>query len=181
MGSVSPTQISDGTSIDASDVNTPVNELANVINGNIETVNLADSAVSTAKIADDAVTGAKIASYNIIHQDVGSAIANVNDLVIKTGFAYVAGAASTALTGSVTFATAFPNELIAVVATGVGRKTTAGAPADIGDLTNSATSITCQINGTSYATTGFGYSLENIAGSNLSDNFYGVNWIAIGR
>ena len=59
MGLVSPTQVTDGTGADASDINTPVNELANVINGNIEAANLASNAVSTAKIADDAVTDAK--------------------------------------------------------------------------------------------------------------------------
>lgn len=59
MGLISPQQISDGTTIDAADVNTPINTIANEVNGSLDANNLADDAVTTAKIADDAVTDAK--------------------------------------------------------------------------------------------------------------------------
>jgi hypothetical protein len=74
MGLVSPTQSNPGDTIEAADVNTPVNELADAVNGNIDTENLADGAVttpkledaaiSTAKIADDAVTDAKLSGID---------------------------------------------------------------------------------------------------------------------
>jgi hypothetical protein len=51
IGLVSPSQSNPGDTIEASDINTPVNQLAAVINGNIETANLADGAVTAAKIA----------------------------------------------------------------------------------------------------------------------------------
>jgi len=60
MGTISPSQSSDGETIDAADINTPVNQLAAVINGNIETANLANAAVTTAKLANTAVTAPKI-------------------------------------------------------------------------------------------------------------------------
>lgn len=60
MGTINPTQSSPGDTIEASDVNTPVNQLAAVINGNIETVNIADNAVTTAKLAAGSVAPAKI-------------------------------------------------------------------------------------------------------------------------
>lgn len=61
LGLVSPTQSNPGETIESSDINTPVNQLAAVINGNIETANLADSAVTTGKLADGSVTGDKVA------------------------------------------------------------------------------------------------------------------------
>jgi hypothetical protein len=62
MGLVSPTQSSPGDTIEAADINTPINQLAAVINGSIETANIADSAVSTAKVVDSAVTYTKVAA-----------------------------------------------------------------------------------------------------------------------
>lgn len=50
MGTVSTTLPSDGQTIDASDVNTPINAIITEINGNIETTNLADDAVTAAKV-----------------------------------------------------------------------------------------------------------------------------------
>lgn len=72
MGLVSPTQVSDGTSMDAADVNTPVNQLAAVINGNIDAANLAADAVSTVKIPNDAVTDAKLVYGKVKSRQGGS-------------------------------------------------------------------------------------------------------------
>lgn len=60
MSLVSPTQVSDGSTADASDINTPVNQLAAVINGNIDNSNIVSGA---------AIDGAKIASNSI---DIGA-------------------------------------------------------------------------------------------------------------
>lgn len=59
LGVVNPTQSNPGDTIEADDINTPVNQLAAVINGTIETTNLADNAVTTAKVADGSINPAK--------------------------------------------------------------------------------------------------------------------------
>jgi len=60
MPTISTTLPSDGETIDAADVNTPFNDILNVVNGNIDSDNLADDAVTTDKIADGAVTQDKL-------------------------------------------------------------------------------------------------------------------------
>lgn len=71
MGTISVSLPSDGDTIDAADYNTPIQQVVDEINGNLDNANidaaaaiagtkLADSAITTAKINDDAVTAAKI-------------------------------------------------------------------------------------------------------------------------
>lgn len=60
MTLVSPTQVSDGTTADSSDINTPINQIAAVINGNIDNSNIVSGA---------AIDGSKIASNSI---DIGA-------------------------------------------------------------------------------------------------------------
>lgn len=56
MGSVSPAQVSDGTTIDASDVNNPINTIANEFNGNIDNTNIkAAAAIAGSKLADNSI------------------------------------------------------------------------------------------------------------------------------
>lgn len=62
MGTINPATVSDGETIDASDLNNPINTIANEINGNLDSDNLASNAVTTAKIQDSAVTPAKLLS-----------------------------------------------------------------------------------------------------------------------
>ena len=60
MTLVSPSQSAAGEVINAADINTPVNQLAAVINGAIDNTNIATGGVATANIADGAVTSAKL-------------------------------------------------------------------------------------------------------------------------
>jgi len=60
MSTISPAQSADGETIEAADINNPINTIANEFNGNIEAVNLASNAVTTVKIANDAVAATKI-------------------------------------------------------------------------------------------------------------------------
>lgn len=62
MGLVNPTQSNSGDTIEAADINTPINQLAAVLNGGIDANNLADSGVTTSKVGDAAVTPAKLQS-----------------------------------------------------------------------------------------------------------------------
>jgi hypothetical protein len=76
MSVVSPSQSNAGDTIEASDINNPINQIAAVINGNIDATNIADNAVTTNKIANNSVTGAKLnivsASYTAVVAATGS-------------------------------------------------------------------------------------------------------------
>lgn len=61
MGTVSTTLPSDGQTIDASDVNTPINAILSGINGNLDDDNIKTGAnISGAKLADTSITNAKM-------------------------------------------------------------------------------------------------------------------------
>lgn len=60
MPTVSPSQSNPGDEITAAAINNPINQLAAVVNGNIDATNIADNAVSTAKIANTSVTPTKM-------------------------------------------------------------------------------------------------------------------------
>jgi len=60
MPIVTPQQSSPNDTIEASDINNPINQLAAVLNGAIDSANLAANAVVTAAIADSAVTPNKL-------------------------------------------------------------------------------------------------------------------------
>lgn len=64
MGTISVTNITDGTTMDAADVNNQVNTIVNEFNGNIDNANIKSSAaIATSKLADDAgITHAKVAA-----------------------------------------------------------------------------------------------------------------------
>lgn len=60
MGIVSPSQSNAGETIEASDINNPINQLAAVMNGGIDATNIADSSITTAKLANVSVTPSKL-------------------------------------------------------------------------------------------------------------------------
>jgi hypothetical protein len=60
MGVVSPSQVSSGDEITASSINTPINQLAAVINGNVDSNNIAANGVTTSNLTDAAVTEQKL-------------------------------------------------------------------------------------------------------------------------
>lgn len=62
MSNISFTEITDGSTIDASDVNGPLNTIYDDYNGGIDSNNLATNAVTTAKITDANVTMPKISN-----------------------------------------------------------------------------------------------------------------------
>lgn len=64
MGLITVPQVSDGDTAEASDINTPVNTIANEFNGNIDNSNIkSGAAIATSKLADDAGIGfAKLAA-----------------------------------------------------------------------------------------------------------------------
>lgn len=66
MGLVSPSQSNSGDEITAASINNPVNQLATVINGNVDNTNLATGAVTTIKLADGAVTSGKLGSGSVV-------------------------------------------------------------------------------------------------------------------
>lgn len=56
MGTVNITDITDGTTADADDVNSRLTAITDEVNGNLDSNNIATSGVGTNQIADDAVT-----------------------------------------------------------------------------------------------------------------------------
>lgn len=57
MGLISPAQVTDGTTADASDINNPINTIANEFNGNIDNANIkAGAAISGTKLAAQTVS-----------------------------------------------------------------------------------------------------------------------------
>lgn len=62
MGLISFTTITDGTTADAADVNTPLSTIYDEFNGNISAANLASDAVTNAKMADASVLPEQLVS-----------------------------------------------------------------------------------------------------------------------
>ena len=60
MGIVSVTDITDGTTADADDVNSRVNAIVEQVNGSLDANNIATGGVGAAQLSADAVTNAKI-------------------------------------------------------------------------------------------------------------------------
>ncbi len=63
MGLISPAQVSDGSTADASDVNSPINTIANEFNGNIDNANIKSAAaIDASKLASGSITDTQMAT-----------------------------------------------------------------------------------------------------------------------
>lgn len=63
MGLISPQQVSDGSTADASDINTPINTIANEFNGNIDNANIKSAAaIDASKLAAASITNTQFAT-----------------------------------------------------------------------------------------------------------------------
>lgn len=85
MSLVSPTQVVNGTTADDGDVNTPINQVAAVINGGIDDSNIAPGAgINGSKLADGSVTFAK--TSGIWWEELGRATlsSNADTMTIAT-------------------------------------------------------------------------------------------------
>lgn len=65
MGLITIPTITDGSTIDANDVNNIANPIVNELNGNIDYYNLKDNSITQAKLASNSVTTDKIADANV--------------------------------------------------------------------------------------------------------------------
>ena len=68
MGLISPQQVSDGTTADSSDINTPINTIANEFNGNIDNANIKTAA---------AIDGSKLAAASVTNTQLATAVSPV--------------------------------------------------------------------------------------------------------
>jgi hypothetical protein len=87
MTTVTPSQSSPGETIEAADINTPVNQIAAVVNGNIDDTNV--SGISGSKISDGTLTTAKYANDSVTYAKAAAGFAvqvvNVNYATSTTG------------------------------------------------------------------------------------------------
>lgn len=82
MATINPATASDGETIDASDLNNPINTIADEINGNLDNSNIAsDAAIEITKLASPAwtshsatITGWGTPSQNCSYMQVGSTV-----------------------------------------------------------------------------------------------------------
>lgn len=167
MGTVNLVLPSDGDTIDAADVNTPLNALAAVVNGGIDSTNITDGSIVAGDIANDAVTDAKLIFGKLRSRQGGSATdwytAGTNtydysgtDIFMQVGSMEYDGSGN----DTVTFPTAF-NQVPLVFAT-------ASTAVDSNVFVRLAT-ITA---------TNFTYSLIDPDGTGNAERF---SWLAIGQ
>lgn len=100
MGLISPTYISDGTQVDAVDVNSMVQTIASEFNGGIDASNIEDNAITTAKIADSAISTAKVAADAITNATAVIDTVGQSQLITGTTLTDITNASSGSLTTS---------------------------------------------------------------------------------
>jgi len=100
MTLVSFTNITDGTTIDAADVNTPLNTIYNAFNGNIDATNITDGAITGSKIASAVITPDKVAGPTTITSSATITPTSTSRMVVVTALAV--GTTIAAPTGSFT-------------------------------------------------------------------------------
>ena len=150
MGSISFTQISDGTGIDASDVNTPLKTIYDEFNGGIDSNNIDTSGVATANIANSAVTADKIANATITAAKLSSSFGTSGKVVLGNVMIQWGSATSSSIgtgayaeaTTNITFGTAFASTPTATVSmSDIGG--TVGEYIVVNSLSTTALSVIC--------------------------------------
>lgn len=186
MSSISFTAITDGSTIDASDVNTPLNTIYDDYNGGIDSNNLADNAVTTAKITDANVTTDKIADDAVTPAKAGDLAKAVNrqdnttdsvvtDQLIQYGWGFIQVGAVSSAHETVTFPVAYDSAPI-VVCSFLGKKTS--DPTTVGDTTSLHDATTSAKPYTIAAASFVVYINTEAAFTNNDRAIY--SWIAIG-
>ncbi len=122
MGLISPTQVTDGTTADASDVNNPINTIANEFNGNIDNANIKTAA---------AIDGTKIASSSITNTQMSTEVKPVTRYTddffdhVASGCVWTADAAGSTLLASMTAGVVYVSGVRATVSAITSRAFTA--------------------------------------------------------
>lgn len=182
MTVVNPTQSNSGDTIEAADINTPINQIAAVVNGAIDATNIADSGVTTPKIADSAVTTAKVADANITNAKLAAgnrqnSTSNSTHTAprIDTGWGFIATSGVSA-NKAITFATAF-SVMPIVVCSFLGKRNGADptTPGDAGSLHDATTAAKAY----QVSTTGFTMYINTETSFSAGDRAI-FSWIAIG-
>ena len=179
MGTVNITTPSDGETIDAADVATPLNTIVNEINGNLDNANIASSAaISGSKLADDSVTPAKISGrhYQLDNSGSKSSVTDAN-IIYQSGWDQAQGDNTAQLDFTITFPEAFTT-VLGVIAAPLGTKSSSAA-ANIGEFTAGSLSGTTCIS-SNITTTGFDIDMNRESGNFSSATYYACSWIAWG-
>jgi hypothetical protein len=75
MAIISPKQVIPGSEIKASDINDPINTIADLVNGNLDGANIKDGSIIASKIPDGSIPANKLTSnqtsYSTTEQDSG--------------------------------------------------------------------------------------------------------------
>ena len=194
-----PNTFSPNTIINSSEVNSNFDTIYNDYNGNVAAANLATGAVTTAKIADANVTTAKLADANVTTAKLADASVtslklaenffrgrlqsdttntSPTGLTIQHGWGYILGSGGTNKreTKSVTFPVSFSSAPI-ILCSYTGLSTT--LPTDVSDFDSSGGVGTIR-DANCTATTTTGFTAITYDSGNLSANYYGFTWIAIG-
>ena len=176
MALINITPIQDGTTAQASQVNTPLQTIVDEFNGNISSVNLANGAVTTNKLGDGAATPEKIAAYN--RQNDTTNTTTIAPLM-QHGWGYIQGDGNQTTIKGVTFPVAFSGKPTVHISM-VGAKSGSN-PTDIDDTSGNNTERKSKVRSDAISTTSFNAVLhQGDATSNDSTFRYIFAWTAIG-
>lgn len=162
MGLISPPQVTDGTTGDASDVNGPVNIISAEFNGNIDDANIKTNAgISGSKLGDGTVTPTKMSAIKM--SGVGGTYTasppTANGAFLQQGGTDVGNFSGNAF--DFTFPFAFPNGVLFII---VSNGDTGGGTPTMGVY-----------GGTPPVRTGFRVTSSTASG-NQRFNWFAVGW-----
>lgn len=170
MSLVSPSQSNSGDTIEATDINNPINQLAAVINGNLDSTNLADNAVTSAKLAAGAVTTVKVNRNN------NSTLIVETAAKIQSGWIAISCGGSNTATAVINFPVTFTNVPIVTASYGGDSSSNSALGSEAVNLKRVSEQYSY-----SETTTSFTYRCYTSDGANWPAGAYAfVKWIAIG-